>query len=439
MVYRLSKYNYFIEYENKVICYNGLNDKLFVLNQREFNDFMQLFLKLLDFKKKYPSLFNKLRKWGFIVRNDSDETNDYLEKYKETIYNPKVYSVTINPTLKCNLGCWYCSVGLANAQIKYNKMSAETLGRIKKHFKNVIEYNAYSLVHIDWFGGEPLLYYDEIIKPIASYVYELTLKHSISFTQFVTTNAFLINKSMLNEFKKFNLQYFQITIDGNEKKHNKVRNEEGKPTYKKIIQNIVDISNIIPNVKIYLRINYDKKTLLKISDILEDLQNSKKDRITIDFQKVWQVPAIESSILKEAIMLFKKDGFKVRLYAFRPFQYFSCQFDKKNHIVINYDGTIHKCTARDYSDKSKVGDISSSGEIVFNDKINAYYNKLPIENEFCKECKHLPICCGPCTQKMYEKRQWKSDFNKICLVKNSPIKPDTFIIEKARDLGYLSV
>ena len=57
------------------------------------------------------------------------------------------------------------------------------------------------------------------------------------------------------------MSHFQITLDGNKSTHNKVRNQNGRPSFDKIIDNITLICKYIPNVSIILRINYTNDIL----------------------------------------------------------------------------------------------------------------------------------------------------------------------------------
>lgn len=76
---------------------------------------------------------------------------------------------------------------------------------------------------LSWFGGEPLLYYDTTVKPILEFAYNIFNNTNINFYSTFTTNGLLINGDRINDFKKYNVNFLQITLDGFEEEHNRVR------------------------------------------------------------------------------------------------------------------------------------------------------------------------------------------------------------------------
>lgn len=58
------------------------------------------------------------------------------------------------------------------------------------------------------------------------------------------------------------------------------------------------LPEIIPNVKITLRINYDKKTLYGISDIIPLITENAKKHIDVDFQRVWQISCDSKDVIQ---------------------------------------------------------------------------------------------------------------------------------------------
>lgn len=66
-----------------------------------------------------------------------------------------------------------------------------------------------------------------------------------------------------------------------------------------------------------------------------------------------------------------------------------CYADYDNSFVINYNGDVFKCTARDFEHNHRVAFLSSEG------KIEMLKNTRTSENRFkeaCMDCSLLPIC-----------------------------------------------
>jgi len=84
-------------------------------------------------------------------------------------------------------------------------------------------------------------------------------------------------------------------------------------------------------------------------------------------------------------------------------QFHNCYVSKYNHIEINYDGKVYKCTARSYTEPYEMGEMSEDGTIKWNeDRISKLYGSATFDNPTCIKCAYLPLCWGTCAQKMLE-------------------------------------
>lgn len=313
-------------------------------------------------------------------------------------------------------------------------MSPDMTNNIIAHIQNVIKKQKAASFHLDWFGGEPLMCFDEVIVPISTSTNKLVKESGIKFTQHITTNATLMDAGRIKQMRDLNFTSFQIPIDGNEERHNKIKylgNKEG--TYKKVIDNINLIADIIPDVFIILRINYDQQTLKHIQDIIGDISEKSKQHIRVDFQKVWQVPFTETErrSLEEAKKEFLLNGLNSEFWAYRPRSFYRCYADKFRYYAINYDGKIFKCTARNYGDDKVIGKLLPDGDIDWNDNLlSVYYSKSTFENDQCLKCKMLSLRMGPCIQKNYDSKINASQL--CCVFENAEYSLSSFIIERAK-------
>ena len=73
--------------------------------------------------------------------------------------------------------------------------------------------------------------------------------------------------------------------------------------------------------------------------------------------------------------------------------YCSCEADNYNQAIINYDGKIFKCTARDFREEYHYGYLAESGLIVWDTQRleTRLALKFPAK---CQACKLLPCCPG---------------------------------------------
>ena len=70
-----------------------------------------------------------------------------------------------------------------------------------------------------------------------------------------------------------------------------------------------------------------------------------------------------------------------------------CYADKKNTVVVNYNGDLYKCTARDFVSKNREGTLTADGDIHWNDK---YKKRLSIGHGGCSQMKLETTVAGTC-------------------------------------------
>lgn len=390
------------------------------------------------FEKMYPALFTKMKQSGFIIESDIDELNYIKLRNKLSTFEDSTYHLTINPTLDCNLKCWYCSTEYKNA--KHNGiMSKETIEAVKQHIKYIVESKKARHLHLDWFGGEPLMCFYEVIMPIAKMAIDLCDANNVHFSHHITTNSVYMTEEMIRDFTEIRLSSFQIPIDGNKKHHNTIKfNEDKSGTFDTIINNLNIISDIVPNARITLRINYDKKTLYGIEDIIPLITENAKKHITVDFQRVWQISCDTKDLaqLEYVKKIFNKRGLTSGFWAYQPGIFNRCYSDRFHHYAINYDGNVFKCTAQDYGEDKIIGKLHSNGMISWNMKLlSNLFAHSTFENDRCLQCKALPICMGPCITKNYEAR--KSHEPIPCVFENAEFALESFVLEQAEKRGLI--
>lgn len=393
----------------------------------EIKRFLSNINELATDNKEITESFLKL---GFICDSKLDEKNFLKLQNKKAIFANKEYRLTINPTLQCNYRCWYCCVEEQNTKYQHRRMDDNTINKIKKLIENLILKEHIQKLALDWFGGEPLMYFNEVVLPISQHALNLCNQHNIPFVNHATTNAFYISNDMINSFRTIKLNSFQIPIDGNKQKHNSVKNMKGIGHFDKIMDSINSIGKKIENSCITLRINYDKTTLDAIEEIIPYINKNIRSNILIDFQRVWQVEKnISETGNNEKLLQIKKKfedaGFSTTYFAYCHKHFKCCYADSFYHWVINYDGNVYKCSARDYDESLIAGTIDDNGNLNFNPIVYDYFSNCTFDNPQCMNCKRLPLCYGQCMQKNYE--YFKGNIPFQCLHQHSEVSLGEFI------------
>lgn len=427
---KASKYNIFVECNNITICYNSYKDAILVIKKNIYEDFLHL--NLQDFSSAHKSTYETFIEHGFLVPKEKNELDIIRMEHKQAIADNHYLQLTIYPTQDCNLKCWYCY----ETHIKNSRMTENIQNNIIQFVKNYTHNNKLKNLNITFFGGEPLLSFNNIAYPLALSLKTFCESNKINYTTFFITNGSLINENMIEKFNNINAT-FQITLDGCREKHNQVRigKVNSFKTYDHIINALYLLSH---NLKAYpsilapitLRINYDNETLKNSHKILEDIEKFNKNSVFIHFERVWQtqnqINREQIELLIKIMRMFTQKGFHCGVGTFGNKRY-SCPAEKLNYAVINYNGFVYRCNGRNLTDKTKEGFLNDKGIIEWNQNyLASRLGPTTFENEMCLNCKMLPQCMGPCSQKCIE-HNWK-DLKEVCALKSIDMSLDEYIM-----------
>lgn len=403
---KLSQFNNTVIYDNSIILYNSFSNQFLPIDPLH-NDLIEsakVYSNIDDLLIYAPLLYISLIEKGFVVSESVDEIQKVKDvQAKVDQDDDTLYRLIINPTMNCNFKCWYCY----ESHVKDSKMDEQTINHVMKHIESVIQnMPRINKFFISWFGGEPLLYFDRVIDPIMDFAASLFIKHNISFSTDFTTNGYLINEKMINKFHSYSISNFQITLDGNRERHDKVRYiSKNRGSYDEIVENILALCR--NKLCVSLRINYTKQNLENLESIVYDilpLEEQYREYLIISFHKVWQEEDLTlGARIKNLRLFFKSNGFKTVNGDIPNTLRESCYADRKNHATINYNGEVFKCTARNFSSDAKEGDLKEDGSIEWNAKFHQRMN-IKFKNKPCLSCPIMPICNGGCSQVALESK-----------------------------------
>lgn len=398
MDYKSSKYN-FIYYKNdKSYWFNGIYHSCLRMSQTLGKKF-ELLLKNSNLLNGTDSnVTDILVSGGFIIPSDVSEMETIRDLYNQSVEANSAYLIIL-PTLNCNFSCHYCT----QSHI-VSLMSNDTIKKVQEYIKYLLYTKKVELLNIEWFGGEPFLYFNKIIEPISRFAISECKKANIPYINSATTNGSLITPAIAQKLSELKFEHFQITFDGDRELHNSIKfGTNIKSAFDTTLSNIVNILTFNKEAKVTLRINYNTQTLQ--SDIVSQIANGipfeLRDRIKITLKKIWQeIPDKKRfKLYLEMLDKFEALGFNVLkldvIYNFMP-----CYVNRKLYTCINYNGDILKCTNNDslFAPDASMGDITETGEIEWHDDFNNKNAEPSFENSKCVNCKLLPMCMGHCPQ-----------------------------------------
>lgn len=413
---KYSKYNIVIPTKGFTIVYNSFRDKFIGLSH-ESAKYLNDTKKLDEFQQNYNLIFDKLVSLGMIINDEFDELTTIRTNHEIAVKGNKDLYIMIYPTQDCNLKCWYCY----ESHVTGSLMSDSVMNRTFSAIKQKVESKDLNSLLIGFFGGEPLMNFYDIAYPLSIKLKLLAEEKGIKFATFFVTNASFIDNKMIKHLAEIN-PLLQITLDGTKKKHNSVRiwKKDNQGTYDTIINAIKQLSNSIENKfsddpVLTIRLNYDNQTLRNIDELISDLKGVNKSQVIIHFERVWQTRHLidneQQELLLDAIRKFINEGYTIKHGTFKR-KDVSCPSDTHDFMIINYDGKLYKCNGRTLTPESNEGELLSDGTIKWDDtKLHKRFSQTTFDNEKCLNCKMLPLCLGPCSQKLMEKGNY---CNTIC-------------------------
>lgn len=339
---------------------------------------------------------------GFLIDFDTDELNWIKCIERLSRYDNSTLSLTIAPTLDCNMDCPYCfeqknghvmSDEVQNAIIEYVRKMASTI----------------SLLGITWYGGEPLLEI-EIIRRLSKEFINICQESNIRYMANIITNGYYLTQEtakMLHEECK--IGNAQVTIDGYGETHDQRRClKNGESSFEVIVNNVETASKYF---HVSIRSNIDKnnsKDAKRLMDFffLERKWNSNSN-LHVYFSPVQDSNDPDGNGCAYSLTDFTNIHNELMEYLYEIKAYESiiftipkpvsraCGAITSNSIVIDPDGDIYKCYEIIGNKKYVIGNVFS--DIKLNKNLLEWL-LLDILPE-CEKCKLLPICHSACPLK----------------------------------------
>lgn len=336
---------------------------------------------------------------GFLIediRTERKEMRDYINDLNGM---SRIFAAKVAMNLDCNLACKYCFEGLRKGK---HYMTRETADLFIAFVKTRILAGK-EILRLTFYGGEPLLSM-ELIEYISEEMQKLVEAYGLTYSAAIITNGTLLTTRAAKRLKAVGITEAVVTLDGPAHIHNSFRPfKTGRDSFDLIIRNLKDACSVI-NLQVngnLTRQNYrDFPSLLDFM-IDEGLTPDKIPMVRFgpvtaeskgialpDFRDGCE--SLNEPWLKDADVYLREEilrrGYKT--YKLAPS---ICSLDMKDHMLVNYDGSIYKCPGLIGRSEFKAGDLitglKSNGSACSPDCW---------KNEECLDCCYLPLCFGGC-------------------------------------------
>ena len=250
MELKKSQYNYVVSLENNdVVVFNGVSKAIGRFKPQQFDIVKTIFEKPNVPVNTFQDGFiikSYLIRNGFLISKNFDEFEILKERNRIAINGKYSFDLLILPTLDCNFRCFYCY-----EEHRPVHMSQKVEEGIKNWTKKNLE--SYPALNLSWFGGEPLLRVDTILR-LSDFFQNFCKQHGKVFTNMITTNGYLLTRDNINKLKDVGLKHFHVTLDGSSHWHNQFRvHRNNSATYTQIVDGVNRVLDQIQDARITIR------------------------------------------------------------------------------------------------------------------------------------------------------------------------------------------
>lgn len=352
-----------------------------------------------------PEEAEALGKLGIIEPDREDEKREMRHVLDRLNAKNKGLTISVIINMACNFECVYCYEGsLKGGHYMSEKTAGLLIDFIKERFTGDKD-----LLHLDFYGGEPLLSIS-LIREISETLTSFTAQRGAKYTFSLVSNGSLFSRKAAEELVPVGLDAVRITLDGDAETHNRYRPyRTGKGSFDTIIENIRETCGL---VKMGIGGNYDRGTYERFPLLLDYLEKEglTPDRIyEIKFGPVSKRPEEDSSpadytdwclsvnepwVLKAGMML--REEILKRGYNTPKIMPMPCQVEINDSYVVNYDGGIYKCPALVGRKGFEAGNLADGNPAHAQAGCGDPYKADFWKNATCLACEYLPLCFGGC-------------------------------------------
>lgn len=205
------------------------------------------------------------------------------------------------------------------------------------------------------------------------------------------------------------MEYYQITLDGLEDTHNKYRKSLGEQgSFQTIFQNLKYMNSTKHDFEVTIRTNFNEEVFHRAKEFYQWIAENFDDRFHVYYEGIKKLggenddhihvlnaeEASESTV--DITAYIKKLGIKNDVIEEMTLPFHRvCYATKHNDYIIDYDGSIRKCTLSLDDELNHIGTLHKDGTMeLWEEKHAKWVGKKIQMSEECKECRVLPLCYG---------------------------------------------
>lgn len=421
-----SRYNFHLPIKGGVLLYNANTGALLQLRGAHARSLGRALCRTGEgppLDRTSRALTADLVTGGFCVSAAHDELDEIRQRFwwarRET---PMV--LTITTTMECNLACYYCYETRSNEQLTSDRVTP-----IVDLARTRLAASGKRSLHVDWYGGEPLLNV-VFIESASQALQELCRAEDVRYSASVISNGTSWPSDVGGFVERHRIRQVQISFDGMRRHHDRRRRyADDSSRTSSFDQAVALVDALLDHARVDLRFNTDRGNA---ADVLPFVRFARA-RGWFDRRFPAVIQPARLAAYSERSQFMRKAELRLDEYdALRgavraevagttpveeaeapdgyPFPKSSvCAALASDSVVVGADGDLYRCGLQVGESDRSVGRLGGSTRIPLplletrpRDDGAWWATFDPTTLPTCSRCSFLPICWGGCPKKHLE-------------------------------------
>lgn len=418
-----SRYNFAVEsVDGEAVVFNTLSGAVVRLGG---TDAAPLIAALEDPTSEFtaeqfpPNLLQQLLSGDFLHAPDCDEVAIVRARYWRARGEAPMV-LTITTTMDCNLGCYYCYEERSGDRLAAKDIPAivalaeERLVSADKH-----------TLHVDWYGGEPLLNLP-FLESASDALQALCTRRAVGYSASIISNGSEWPDDAGAFVARNKIRQIQISFDGLKDNHDRRRHYRKafrKPGASSFDKAVALVDALVCCARVDLRFNIDRGNA---NDIMPFIRMARERgwfaapypavfqpaRLsaysgTSQFMREHQLSLEEFDTLRAAIRAEIGDSAKIEESEVPDgFPYpksWVCGALAGASIVVGAEGLTYRCGLQVGERDRAVGEVRTTDAAAQHHADASWWDAYdPTQHASCSRCSFLPVCWGGCPKKHLE-------------------------------------
>ncbi|TPN82560.1 radical SAM protein [Mesorhizobium sp. CU2] len=408
-----SRYNFCLPLASGFLLYNartGASLRYASDAPREFLDALCRYPARVAAEDIAERTRDRLQRGGFLVETGFDELLEIRGQYLHAKIEAPVI-VTITTTNDCNLGCFYCFQKRDASQLQNGRID-----QIVDHIRAIFAQSHKRTLHVDWYGGEPMLNRDFLEKASVA-IQDACHELDVSYSASILTNGTLWPEDALSFVKTHHIERLQITFDGMSRSHNKTRRHRtvSRENVNQFDAACALVDQLAPHISVDIRFNLSRQNAEEATEFAElglargwfapenkaQLQLAKLTPYSteVDFLRKVEFTFAEFEEVRNRVRPHVPDGKldkSASLDSYPSPRESVCAAIAEDSIVIGADGNLYSCGLQVTEPHRNVGQLGRAHTESALHELQFWDGFDPTRAPSCSRCSFLPLCWGSC-------------------------------------------